>query len=181
MSDELNHNCIINAMRLARPKDKRIYRHLDMADLEEKLAGAAGSCRRAIVVTDGIFSMRGVVAPLPRIVEIARRYDSEFPENVVVLVDDSHGVGAFGETGRGTEEATGRDRRRPRRHAGQGARGQRRLRRGLGAARRVPARDRAHLHLLEPDHRGGGGGGGGGPVDRRRTRAAATCSTTCAP
>ena len=107
VSDELNHNCIINALRLARPKDKQIYRHLDLADLEAKLAAAAGTCRRAVVVTDGIFSMRGANAPLLRILEIARKYDDRFPENVVVVVDDSHGVGAFGKTGRGTEEHTG--------------------------------------------------------------------------
>lgn len=107
VSDELNHNCIINAMRLARPKDKKIYRHLDLDDLDAKLTEVAGTCRRVILVTDGIFSMRGANAPLPKILEIARRHDEHFPENVVVLVDDSHGVGAFGATGRGTEEATG--------------------------------------------------------------------------
>jgi glycine C-acetyltransferase len=107
VSDELNHNCIINAMRLARPKEKQIYRHLDMADLEAKLAAVAGTCRRALVVTDGIFSMRGDNAPLPEIAAICRRFDAQFPENVVLLVDDSHGVGAFGKTGRGTEEHTG--------------------------------------------------------------------------
>ena len=107
ISDELNHNCIINAMRLSRPKDKQVYKHLDLADLDAKLAAAAGTCRRVIVVTDGIFSMRGDHAPLPEILEIARRHDANFPENVVVLADDSHGVGAFGRTGRGTEESTG--------------------------------------------------------------------------
>jgi glycine C-acetyltransferase len=107
ISDELNHNCIINAMRLARPQEKYIYRHLDLADLEAKLEAAAGSCRRAVIVTDGIFSMRGDWAPLPEITELARRYDQEFPENALLVVDDSHGVGAFGATGRGTEEFTG--------------------------------------------------------------------------
>jgi glycine C-acetyltransferase len=107
ISDELNHNCIINAMRLSRPKDKQVYKHLDMADLEAKLAAAAGTCRRVLVVTDGIFSMRGDHGPLPEILAIARRWDDKFPENVVVLADDSHGVGAIGNTGRGTEELTG--------------------------------------------------------------------------
>jgi glycine C-acetyltransferase len=109
VSDELNHNCIINAMRLARPKDKLIYRHVDLADLEAKLSGVVGTCRRVVLVTDGIFSMRGDHAPLPEIAAIARRFDDRFPENVILLVDDSHGVGAFGQTGRGTEEATGCD------------------------------------------------------------------------
>jgi glycine C-acetyltransferase len=107
VSDELNHNCIINAMRLARPKEKLIYRHLDLADLEAKLAAAAGTCRRALVVTDGIFSMRGDHAPLVELAALCRRFDDQFPENVVLLVDDSHGVGAIGRTGRGTEEHTG--------------------------------------------------------------------------
>lgn len=107
ISDELNHNCIINAMRLARPAAKKVYSHNDMKALEGALTQAVGTARRAIVVTDGIFSMRGDHAPLGSIVDLAQRYDAEFPENVLVVVDDSHGVGAFGETGRGTEEYTG--------------------------------------------------------------------------
>jgi glycine C-acetyltransferase len=106
ISDELNHNCIINAMRLSRPLDKVIYPHVDMAALEKAVEGAIGRAKRVIIITDGIFSMRGNHAPLDRIVEIARKYDAHFAENVVVLVDDSHGVGAFGRTGRGTEEYT---------------------------------------------------------------------------
>jgi glycine C-acetyltransferase len=106
ISDELNHNCIINAMRLSRPLDKAVYKHLDMRGLEAALEAAAGKASRALVVTDGIFSMRGDHAPLDEIMEIARRFDDRFPENVVVLVDDSHGIGAFGQTGRGTEEYT---------------------------------------------------------------------------
>jgi len=107
ISDELNHNCIINAIRLAGPTEKFVYPHLDLAGLERALESAAGKCRRALVVTDGVFSMRGDHAPLREIVDIARRFDGEFPENVVVVVDDSHGVGALGETGRGSEELSG--------------------------------------------------------------------------
>jgi len=107
ISDALNHNCIINAVRLARPKEKHVYAHLDMGSLEERLAAAAADCRRALVVTDGIFSMRGDRAPLGEIVALARRFDDRFPENVVVVVDDSHGVGALGASGRGTEEHAG--------------------------------------------------------------------------
>jgi glycine C-acetyltransferase len=107
ISDELNQNCIINAIRLARPRERHVYHHLDLAELEARLRGAAGSCRRAIIVTDGIFSMRGDHAPLAEIDAIARKHDPAFPENVLVVVDDSHGVGAFGATGRGTEERTG--------------------------------------------------------------------------
>ncbi|MBW2384836.1 MAG: aminotransferase class I/II-fold pyridoxal phosphate-dependent enzyme [Deltaproteobacteria bacterium] len=104
ISDELNHNCIINAIRLAGPTAKYVYPHLDLAGLESALESAAGTCQRALVVTDGIFSMRGDHAPLHEIEDLARRFDEHFPQNVVVVVDDSHGVGAFGETGRGTEE-----------------------------------------------------------------------------
>jgi glycine C-acetyltransferase len=107
ISDELNHNCIINGMRLARPLDKAVYPHLDMQALEKALQDAAGRAQRALIITDGIFSMRGDHAPLDRISEIVRRYDEQFPENALLIVDDSHGVGAFGRTGRGTEEHAG--------------------------------------------------------------------------
>ncbi len=107
ISDELNHNCIINAMRLARPAGKEIYSHLDMNGLEAALEAWKGKAKRALVVTDGIFSMRGDHAPLDRITELCARHDDAYDENVVCLVDDSHGVGAFGRTGRGTEEHTG--------------------------------------------------------------------------
>jgi glycine C-acetyltransferase len=104
LSDELNHNSIINAMRLARPAQKVIFPHLDMEALDRALRESAGKGKRALVVTDGIFSMRGDHAPLDEIMEIARRHDVAYPENVLVVVDDSHGVGAFGATGRGVEE-----------------------------------------------------------------------------
>jgi glycine C-acetyltransferase len=105
--DALNHNCIINAIALARPAEKHIYKHLDMSDLERALVAASKSCARAIVVTDGIFSMRGDHAPLDKIMSLVRRHDGAFAENAILVVDDSHGVGAFGATGRGTEEYTG--------------------------------------------------------------------------
>lgn len=108
ISDELNHNCIINAMRLARPLDKAVYAHSDMGELRAALErGSATDAARAVVVTDGIFSMRGDHAPLDEVMALAAEFDDRFAENVVVIVDDSHGVGAFGATGRGTEEYTG--------------------------------------------------------------------------
>jgi len=106
VSDALNHNCIINAMRLARPAGKAIYAHNDLEALERALEEWKGKATRAIVVTDGVFSMRGDHAPLDRIMAICARHDGAYPENVVCVVDDSHGVGAFGRTGRGTEEHT---------------------------------------------------------------------------
>jgi len=107
VSDELNHNCIINAIRLSRPAKKVIYRHLNMVELEDTLKTNMGQAKRAVVVTDGIFSMRGDYAPLDRIGEICRRFEAGYEEGIITIVDDSHGVGAFGRTGRGTEEYTG--------------------------------------------------------------------------
>ena len=107
ISDELNHSCIINAIRLARPRERAIYRHLDLAELETRLKAMAGSYRRVVIVTDGVFSMRGDHAPLAKIEALARQYDPVFLENVLLVIDDSHGVGAFGATGRGTEEQEG--------------------------------------------------------------------------
>ena len=78
ISDELNHNCIINAIGLARPGEKRIYPHLDLAALERHLAEVARSCSRAIVVTDGVFSMRGDHAPLGRIRELIDKIQLSF-------------------------------------------------------------------------------------------------------
>ena len=106
ISDELNHNCIINAIRLSRPAGKAIYKHLDIADLDAKLKENVTNGKRAIVLTDGIFSMRGDYAPLDIIVDICKKYDSKYEEGVITVVDDSHGVGSFGKTGRGTEEFT---------------------------------------------------------------------------
>jgi glycine C-acetyltransferase len=107
ISDELNHNCIINAARLARPLEKVVYKHLDLPGLEQALQKAAAlGARRVLILTDGVFSMRGSHAPLAEISQVVQQYDSQFAENAILIVDDSHGVGAFGPTGRGTEEYT---------------------------------------------------------------------------
>jgi glycine C-acetyltransferase len=110
ISDELNHNCIINAIKLSRPKDKKVYKHNDMAGLKEMLESSIGNSKRVVVVTDGIFSMRGDNAPLKEIADLAEKYNANFEEGVLTFVDDSHGVGAIGETGRGTTEYTHEDR-----------------------------------------------------------------------
>ena len=97
ISDELNHASIIDGCRLAGAKRAR-YKHGDMADLEQKLREAEGT---AFIVTDGVFSMEGSIAKLPEIVELAQKY------NAVTIVDDSHGTGVMGKTGRGTIEHFG--------------------------------------------------------------------------
>ena len=107
VSDELNHNCIINAMRLSRPVGKAVYPHNNVGALDGALTEWKGKAKRALVVTDGIFSMRGDHAPLDEIMAVCQRHDDGYAENVVCVVDDSHGVGAFGKSGRGVEEFTG--------------------------------------------------------------------------
>jgi glycine C-acetyltransferase len=106
ISDELNHNCIVNGMKLAPHKARKVYGHLDLRALEQRLEESVGQAEGALVITDGVFSMRGDHAPLDRIMALARRHDARFAENVVVVVDDSHGVGAFGPSGRGSEDVT---------------------------------------------------------------------------
>jgi glycine C-acetyltransferase len=106
IGDELNHNCIIRAMRIANvPKEQRaIFRHNDVADLEAQLERVPGTIGRVIVIFDGIFSMRGDNAPVDAIAAAARRHEARFRDGVVTVMDDSHGIGAYGATGRGTEE-----------------------------------------------------------------------------
>jgi glycine C-acetyltransferase len=101
VSDELNHASIIDGIRLCKAKRYR-YRNRDMQDLEAQLAEAAGAgARFKLVVTDGVFSMDGYIAPLDQICAIAERHGA------IVMVDDSHGVGFMGPGGRGTPEHFG--------------------------------------------------------------------------
>jgi glycine C-acetyltransferase len=99
ISDALNHASIIDGIRLSKARRLR-YRNRDMVDLEEQLR-AAQDARFRIVVTDGVFSMDGYIAPLAQICDLAERYDA------LVFVDDSHAVGFIGENGRGTPELCG--------------------------------------------------------------------------
>lgn len=92
ISDELNHASIIDGIRLCKAKKFR-YKHRDMNDLEEKLKEST-STRLKLIVTDGVFSMDGTVAPLKDIIELAKKY------NALTFVDDCHATGFFGETGR---------------------------------------------------------------------------------
>jgi glycine C-acetyltransferase len=107
VSDALNHNCIINAIRLSRPARKMVYPHVDMNALDHVLADNKGLVKRVCVVTDGVFSMRGDHAPLHEVTEICKKHERNFAQGIIIVVDDSHGVGAFGKCGRGTEEYTG--------------------------------------------------------------------------
>jgi glycine C-acetyltransferase len=107
VSDALNHNCIINAIRLSHPVRKEVYAHADIDALERLLDANKGQVGRVCVVTDGIFSMRGDHAPLDRLNACCRRHEAGYEEGIITVVDDSHGVGVFGRSGRGTEEYTG--------------------------------------------------------------------------
>src|SRR5881409_2346896 len=103
ISDQLNHASIIDSIRLAKAITKcqtAVYKHSDMADLEATLK-AAGSARRKLIFTDGIFSMEGDIAKLPDLVALARKYDA------ILAVDDSHATGVLGKCGRGTAEHYG--------------------------------------------------------------------------
>jgi len=93
-SDALNHASIIDGSRLSGAKIIR-FAHADPADFEKQIQAAAGTYRRALMITDGVFSMDGDLAPLDKLVEIAERYD------VMTMVDDAHGEGVVGEGGRG--------------------------------------------------------------------------------
>ena len=99
ISDELNHASIIDGIRLSKAQRFR-YRNRDLADLEAQLVAASGA-RRRVIVTDGVFSMDGYIAPLAEICDLAEKYEA------LVFVDDSHAVGFVGEHGRGTPELCG--------------------------------------------------------------------------
>jgi glycine C-acetyltransferase len=99
ISDELNHASIIDGIRLSKAARFR-YKNRDMADLERALTESAGAKSR-VIVTDGVFSMDGYIAPLREICDLAEKY------NAVVMVDDSHAVGLIGAGGKGTPELLG--------------------------------------------------------------------------
>lgn len=100
ISDELNHASIIDGSRLSRA-DKGIYKHSDMDSLEAVLKDARDKYRNILIITDGVFSMDGDVAKLPEIVQLAEKYEA------MTYVDDAHGSGVLGESGRGTVDHFG--------------------------------------------------------------------------
>ena len=99
ISDELNHASIIDGIRLAKARKER-FKNRDMGDLRRALE-ATRDARNRLIMTDGVFSMEGSLAPLPEMVELAKEFDS------FLVVDDSHGTGVVGKTGRGTPEELG--------------------------------------------------------------------------
>ena len=99
ISDALNHASIIDGIRLCKA-ERKIYRHMDMDHLKEVLE-ASREARHRLVVTDGVFSMEGEIAPLPEIRDLCDRYDA------IMVIDDSHATGVLGDTGRGTPEHYG--------------------------------------------------------------------------
>ncbi len=101
ISDELNHASIIDGIRLCKAERHR-YKHMDVDDLESILKKTQG-CRMRLIVTDGVFSMDGDITPLRELVSLANTYKA------LLFVDDCHGTGLLGETGRGTEEHLGLD------------------------------------------------------------------------
>jgi glycine C-acetyltransferase len=109
IGDQLNHNSIIRAMRIAGvpSENKAIYAHNDMDHLKKCLEAVPAGMERVAVIFDGIFSMRGDFAPIDRIEAIAAAHRNRFKEGFVTVVDDSHGIGAYGATGRGTADHTG--------------------------------------------------------------------------
>jgi glycine C-acetyltransferase len=94
ISDELNHGSIIDGIRLSRA-EKRIYPHRDTATLERILETESKKFKKILIVTDGVFSMDGTIAPLPELVKLTEEY------NAILYVDDAHGEGVLGEGGRG--------------------------------------------------------------------------------
>lgn len=106
LSDALNHRSIIDGVRLTGlPKDNRkIFVHKDMADFEKVLTENVGKYKRVVVVTDGVFSMLGEYQDLAEMKRIIEKYDDKFEQGIMFVIDEAHGVGAVGATGRGTEE-----------------------------------------------------------------------------
>ena len=106
ISDALNHNCIINAIRLSKAGEKALYPHLDLKELDAILIKYKGRFKRVCVISDGVFSMRGDHVPLNEMVACCEKHEADYGQGIITIIDDSHGVGAFGVTGRGTEEVT---------------------------------------------------------------------------
>ena len=100
LSDELNHASIIDGIRMCKA-DKKVFKHMDMADLENILKEGRKKYRRVLITTDTVFSMDGDIAPLDQIVKLAKEYDA------LTYFDDAHGTGVMGKNGKGTVDEFG--------------------------------------------------------------------------
>ena len=103
ISDQLNHGSIIDGVRLSgvKKENRTIYAHNDMGELEDRLKEATKKSEKTLVISDGVFSMDGDIAPLPEIVALAKKYDA------FTFIDECHATGVFGENGKGTPEYFG--------------------------------------------------------------------------
>ena len=109
IGDQLNHNSIIRAVRIANvpSEHKAVYNHNDLDHLRACLQTVPEDMERVVVIFDGIFSMRGDFAPIDRMETVVGAFRTKFKDGVVTVVDDSHGIGAYGPAGRGTADHTG--------------------------------------------------------------------------
>lgn len=106
VSDALNHRSIIDGIRLGQlPKEQRaVFEHMNMESLRRVMEANLGKYPRVLVVTDGVFSMLGEYQKLDEMRKIVDEYDAEYPDGVIIVMDDAHGVASCGKTGRGVEE-----------------------------------------------------------------------------
>ena len=109
VSDELNHRSIVEGIRVANFPDtqRRVFHHFDLSQLEQIFKESKGKFTRVLVVTDGVFSMLGEYQNLEKLRSLIDAYDSKFPQGVLLFVDDCHGIGVLGDTGRGVEQLCG--------------------------------------------------------------------------
>jgi glycine C-acetyltransferase len=106
LSDELNHRSIIDGIRITNldKAARMVFKHLDIANMADIIKQNIGEFDRVVILTDGVFSMLGEYQDLAAVNEVIGRYDAKYPQGILLIVDDCHGVAAFGKTGRGCEE-----------------------------------------------------------------------------
>lgn len=109
ISDQLNHRSIVDGIRVANLPDSQrmVFSHMNSDSLDHVLSENVGKFSRCLVVTDGVFSMLGEFQDLACLRKVIASYQDKYTQGILLVVDDSHGVGAFGTSGRGTEEVTG--------------------------------------------------------------------------
>ncbi len=109
ISDELNHRSIVEGIRVANLPDtqKIIFPHFNLSKLDEILSENAGKYSRVLIITDGVFSMLGEFQNLKIMREITDKHNNKYSQGVLLIVDDCHGIGVLGKSGRGVEETSG--------------------------------------------------------------------------